>query len=532
MTRKRLLVPIALASMATLGQSQDAGGDALEYIKNNVVYVNPKFTIPIARNVIEEEAAKLEPFKVRVVAVPSMPNKYRSGKTELRGRFASDLAGQLKMGDKLVLIVLTNSGISGYSPLITPKNLTAISDQAVQDHKDNKRFDLPGKGLDILTIKLAETVAKQAKVKLEASQNNGVAPVRTNSPLDATSQAEPQKQGSALPWILLAAGGIGGGIWWASRRAAINQAKQRALKDKRAAFEMLDYLDSYDGLLEGAEANEVLQYRTRMGEVYDEALVQFERAKTKDDFLRAGMNFSRIKSDFDSAHAIVQRSTQGTGIAYKIPPAIDEERAPVFEPVKGVSYFSSEPSDSLVPVEVNFGGQRRTVMVTPDERDELMSGRLPQMRGMNGPQGQFVPWYQVQGYNPMTMYGSNDFLWTFLAMNAFSNAFTPHYGYGWGGGLFGGHGGYGYGGGTVINNYYGDSQNQSIGTGGGDFGGAFGDSGSGGGDFGSKNDGGSSFDFGNFFGGGDGGGGFGGGSDSGGGGDFGGGDSGGGGGDW
>ena len=237
-----------------------------------------------------------------------------------------------------------------------------------------------------------------------------------------------------------------------------------------------------------------------------------------DDYLRAQRQFELVQDDLEAAKVHVRRATGDTEVAFKIPPRVDDalyERAPLFEPVKGVSYFSSQPSGDLYPVEVNLGGQRRTVMVTAAEREELMAGRMPTMRGMED-EGRFRPWYEVRGYDPYRHYNSGDFLWNALAMGAVMNLMTPHYYTPFGG--YGGHWGgyhnhnYDYAGG-----YGGDL--------GGDFGGGSFDSGTDfGGSFDSGTDFGGSFDSGSDFGGGDWGG-----SDFGGG-DFGGGDSGGG--DW
>jgi hypothetical protein len=271
-----------------------------------------------------------------------------------------------------------------------------------------------------------------------------------------------------------------------------------------------------------------------MGQTFEEGAARLRNGKTVADFDLANNTFNQVVVDLDNAKPHVKALTGDAGVAFTIPPIIDNQRAPLFEPLQGVSYFSSQPSDQLIPIEVNFGGTRKTVMVTPQERDQLMQGQMPQMRGQYNPQGQFMPWYAVQGYDPYRDYNSHSFIWDMITISALSSMFMPHYGYGWGGGLFGGgYGGYGYGhGDTIINNYYSENPGQApYNNSSGDFG--FGDSSSsGGGDFSNSS---GDFDFGSSssdssdssggfdFGGGDsGGGGF----------DFGGGDSGGGGGDF
>jgi hypothetical protein len=296
------------------------------------------------------------------------------------------------------------------------------------------------------------------------------------------------------------------------RKAGLKQAQTQAEAIKNQGTEALAYLDSYDGLIDDpTDASAVRQYRDRMAQNYDEGLTMISRAKSKQDYENARRQLALVLQDFESAKQHIDHSTGGTGMAFTIPPIVDTQRAPMFEPVQGVSYFSSEPSDQLVPVEMNFGGQRRTVMVTPYERDQMMNGQMPEMRGMNQ-NGRFTPWYGVQGYNPHNDFGSGNFLWNMMAISAVSSMFQPHYGYGYGGGLFGGGGHYSHGGDTTVINNYGSGNDYSSG---GDF--DFGNS-SGGGDYSSGGD----FDFG--------GGGDSGGFDfGGGGGDFGGGDSGGGG---
>lgn len=511
----RFTAAVAIFStVAVVSLAQQSNDAVYKDLKNSGYWVHPSFNNTLKLDQLKAEVDKSKPYELKVLAIPGLSNKWKKNGAEQRSSFAKYVADkQLKMNDQGVLIVLTRNGISGYNSRLSSAELQQLSNAAA---KLVSRTDFTPGVINLSgSIRTAAEVAKSKGQTVAPSGGLVSTPVKKSSGLGGFLCL-------AIPLGLV---GLVVAVIMASKKKAIARSKKAADEKRRQAIDAMSYIDSYDGLLnEGNDTMLVSQYRSRMGEAFDTALVTFKNAKTVQDYDRATFGFQQVLQDFDGAKNSLQAATGGSGVAFTLPPVIDTQRAPVFEPVKGVSYFSSQPSANLVPVEVNFGGSRRTVMVTPEERDEMMAGRMPQMRGQYDGD-RFVPWYGVRGYDPYNDYGSSNFMWNMVAFSALSNMFMPSYGFGWGGGLFGGHpySSWGHPGDHVTINNYGDSYANSGGSdfdfgsdNSGDFNFEQGDNGGGGFDFGGDS-GGGGFDFG---GGGDFGGGDFGGGDSGGGGDF------------
>ncbi len=512
-----LLVGITALTLAQKDSSPDA---VYRELKTSTYWTHPSFNGKIDTAQLKTIANDVKPYEFRLLAIPQLEGKWVKNGKEQRLPFAKYLSDQkLPFGDKGIILVLTKKGLSAYSKKLTMAELSTLNASAAKLASAND--------FTPAITSLAKGVYDKALVAKTTQ-------VGQTSPGQRTPSSVPppiaEKSGSviggficiAIPVALI---GIVAAIIFAGKKQKINLAKRGAEETKAKALNAMSYLDSYDGLLQmGQDADAVRQYRDRMGQTFDEGTNRLRTAKTVAEYDLANSAFSQVVQDLDSAKPHVSALTGDGGVAFTIPPIIDNQRAPLFEPMQGVSYFSSEPSDNLIPVEVNFGGTRKTVMVTPQERDQLLKGQMPQLRGQYGQDGQFMPWYAVQGYNPHNDFGSRNFMWDMITISALSSMFMPHYGYGWGGGLFGGgYGGHGYGGGdTIINNYYdqnpGEAPSGSNSSGDFDFGNSGGGNSSGDFDFGGGGNSSGDFDFGG-----------GGGDFGGGGGDFGGGDSGGGG---
>ncbi len=519
-------VVLVLTAASAFAQQNPNPDQVYNDLKSSTYWVHPSFNGKLDLNQIKDTSNSLRPYDLKVLAVPQLGKNWVKGNQEQRDSFAQYVASKkLSMDDKGIVIVLTRNGISAYNKRLSVSQLDQLNRQAAKLAKPDN--------FTPAVVSLAQSVKTQAEIAVKSAPS-GTGISTSGGMVEKTSGAGiliPLLFCLGLP-ILLVVGAV-----MLAKKGKITRSKKAADERRRQAIDAISYVDSYDGLLlnGGTDAEALKQYRARMGDNFDAGLSRFNSGRSVDDFDQANYAFQQVVQDFESAKKHVNALTCGTDVAFTIPPIIDNQRAPLFEPVQGVSYFSSQPSDQLVPVEVNFGGVRKTVMATPQERDELMAGRMPQLRGQYGSNGNFMPWYTVRGYDPYRDYGSSNWIWDMVAVSALTNMFMPHFGYGWGGGLFGG-GGYGYYGGyggyghhdTIINNYYGSDSNynNSLGSSSsGDFDfNAGADQGSGNFDFGGgSNDSGSNFDFG---GGSDSGGfDFGGGGDSGGF-DFGGGDSG------
>ena len=490
------LVIVGLAGFA-VAQNNPNPDQVYKDLKSSVYWAHPEFNGKINTNDLRSIANEVKPYEFRLLAVPQLGKLWIKNGKEQRLAYAKYLDDKkVSFGDKGILVVLTKKGISAYNRKLSASELSNLNDAAA-------RLANPADFTPAIRS-LATGVYDLAKTRNGApgSTNQNSGQVRNGQVPQKSAESKSSPLFGiicfAIPLLLVAAVVA---IFLGAKKQKINQAKRAAEETKVKALNAMSYLDSYDGLLAaGQDADAVRQYRDRMGQMYDEGMTRLRTAKTVADFDLANSTFSQVTQDMEDAKPHVSALTGDGGVAFTIPPIIDNKRAPLFEPMQGVSYFSSEPSDHLIPVEVNFGGTRKTVMVTSQERDQLLKGQMPQLRGQYGQDGQFMPWYAVQGYNPHNDFGSRNFIWDMVAISALSNMFMPHYGYGWGGGLFGGgYGGHGYGGGdTIINNYYdqnpgeapysnnssGDFDFGNSGGGGGDFGGSSGDFGGGGGDFG------------------------------------------------
>ena len=526
-----LFLGVAALSFA----QKESPDDVYRDLKTSTYWTHPAFAGKIDTTQFAGIAKDVRPYEFRFIAVPALGKNFTTDKKEQRMAFAKYINDKkLNFGDKGIIVVLTKKGLSAYNQKLAPTELVFQSDKASAIAKAGKYQDFTP------AIKsLVKGIYDLAQTKQAVRTNRGTTGYVQTKTVNSNSSMITGFFCLAIP-IALVAGVVA--IMFGANKQKIKRSRQAAEDTKVKALNAMTFIDSYDGLLKmGTDADAVRQYRDRMGQNYEEGMARLRNGRTVADFDLANNTFSQVIHDFEDAKSHVNSSTSGAGVAYTIPPIIDNQRAPLFEPLQGVSYFSSEPSNALIPVEVNFGGQRKTVMVTPAERDQLLQGNMPQMRGQYNQQGQFLPWYGVQGYDPYRDYYSHSFVWDVIAISAMSSMFAPHYGYGWGGGLFGGgYGGYGYGGGTVINNYYEQNpgQNTYYNNSGGDFdtgnsGGSGNYGADSGGDFdtgSSSSDSGGSFDTGSSGGGGDfdfgsggsdfGGGDFGGGGDSGGGGDF------------
>ncbi len=515
MSAKRIGVVLWLAFAALVAHAQtqtqtpqrDLSQDAYEALAKQTIWVWPSARDKVDVAKVEAAAKKIEPMKLKVIVVPELKGKWKRGSQELRASYGKWL-GKERLGlDNYTVIVYTKNGISAYSDKLGDAKLQDLSNQAARLATRND--------FTPAIVYLAEHLDTQAS-RTDAARGVSLGLV------------------IGIPVAILGAVFIGRA---AKKKMALKSATDQAMNLRTQALEGISYLDSYADLLpKGNDATAVVQYRQRAFEEYEKGTAILKSAREAREIDGAKHAFGNALSDIEEGKRHIGAITGGTNIAFSIPPRIDDAQsgpppvvdgAPLYEPVQNVCFFCSRPGHGdLTPVTMNLAGQKRTVMVCPDDLQDLQSGQQPRMRGqyMNG---QFTPWYQVPGYDPYVSYGSGNFIWDMLAMNSLMNMFNPFgYGYGfhhhhywdpgpdYGSGSWSGGGG--DGGGFSLN-----PADQGGNFGGGDFGGDFGDSG---------DSGGGGFSFGDFFGGGggsDGGGDFGGGDF--GGGDFGGGDGGGGG---
>jgi len=504
---------VLLCTVGGLAYGQRTGSttksdDAYQALARDSVWIYPGLESHLDADAVRAEAKKLEPRQLKVLLIPELTgNKWNRNGQELRGSYAEWLFTKRLTLSNAILVVMTKHGVNAYSDTVSISDLTQKVNESIK-YKN-------GQDYTPIVTHLAESISTKGDHNV-AVKNTGM--------------------GALVVVPVVAIGAIVGGLAL-KKKKALADAKARVNNARQAALQGISYLDGYNGLIDGGEGKRVTSYRETAFAAYQRGVSVMDAAKKPEELNDAQQAFQLALQDIAAGKEIIEKKTGGTGAAFGLPPVVDQQKAPLYDPVPGVCFFTSKPSDELRPVEITLQGQRRTVMVCPEVYQSMQNGAPPQIAGRVD-NNQFTPWYQVQGYDPYTMYGRRDFLWDLVTFNALSNMMNPWgwwgHGHGWGGYGYGGYGGY-----TEVNNYYGDSGHNNYGNGGDGYssGGGVSDydqagnfSGSQGGDFGSDNSGGGGgFDFGSLFGGG----GDSGGSDFGGGdfggGDFGGGDSGGGG---
>lgn len=490
---------LALGAFAALAhaqrQGQNLSDQAYEVLAKDVVWVYPGYEQTLNLDQVRAAAKKIAPTQLKVLWIPELRGKWKRGDQELRGSYAEWLLKTRLTLKDAVVVVCTKQGVSAYSDTVDKKDLTSFINESLK-YKQGTNYT------GMVTF-MAEQISNKG------NRNEAVKNTSTGALI-------------AIPIM----GGLGVvGYLAFKKKKKMDDARNRVLNAKNAALSGISYIDGYTGLIDGPEAQQITAHREMAYSAFERGRQAMDAAKKPEDFDAADQAFRLALTDIDKAKQIIDQKTGGTGAAFGLPPVVDQQRAPLFDPVPGTCFFTSKPCDELRPVEVTVQGQRRTVMVSPEIYQSMQNGAPPQIAG-TVQDNQFTPWYQVQGYDPYRHYGTRDFLWDMMTFNAISSMMNPwgwwgggwghhhhhHYGdgYGYGHNDYGSGGGGWFGGGSDGGSNLGVSDFDQAGNFSGDSGGDFGDSGGGGG-----------FDFGGFFGGGsDGGGDFGGG-------DFGGGDGGG-----
>ena len=479
----RFLIPALFGiSIILPGRSfaQQISPDAVyEALRNDSVWVHPSAAQKVDVAAIRDVAKQTANQPLKVLVVPQLGAKYQRNGKELRGVYAEWLFRQpLKMKNGTV-IVLTKRGIAAFNPDVPRAELGQLGVDAAKL--------VTSDSFTPAIVNLAQTTARAAE-----GQPAAASPTTTSNG-NSEVPGKDQKGGSKV-FLILGLLGLGGGAIWLGKRA---QAQQRLRTPLLAANEEIingiSYLDSYDDLLPELTANRALRgHREAANDAWSSLSSRIGQVKNATDAEPIRRQFEVALREINEGKNVIEASTGGTQTAFQLPEslqAVDQARAPLFDPRPGICYFTGVPSE-LQPVEIAINGQRRTVMASPEAVHSLQSGQPPQIAG-DQVQGRFMPWYRVPGYNPGYSqqtyggFGSGSFFGDMLMFSAISSAFS-----GWN------HAGYQSGDNVTINNY-GDSQSDgSFDTGGsfdagsfdtgGDFGGGdFGGGDFGGGDFGS-----------------------------------------------
>lgn len=427
------------------GKSNDpansVGGDSdanaiLSTLASGSVYVHPDLAgeVDVAR--IEVATRAIAPTVVKVVVVPKI------GRYPSRAALADDLRKQLNLGEDGAVIVATPKGISGVSGRLS----SAQADQA---------FDKAGVKTAFASGGLREAVPTAVQA------------------FGGSVTSDRQGDASRSGWIGVGLLGlIGGGIGFVAlkRKRELDAARQPVEETRQEVLKNLSYVDGYLDLLPaGAEAERAKQLRSQAYAKYSAATQALRQSNRAEQIRAVYPVFQEALTELKECRASIDRATGGTGVAMAIPeiPDLSTEatRAQRFRRLeelhsksdadrlqaeiesipqneRGVSFFSGQPlpRSALVPVSIVIVGQKRSVMATREEAAQIMRGETPAVRAFDDGRGQYIPWYEYQGYDPYRNYyggyGVGGGMGTFVDLMLFSYLFN-------GGGFFGGYGGWG-----------------------------------------------------------------------------------------
>jgi tetratricopeptide (TPR) repeat protein len=432
------------------------------------VYVHPDLAGQVDADAIRATVQAARPTVVKVVAVPKL------GPYPTPAAMADDLRKQLDLsGDAAVVVG-------------TPRRLAASSGRLSSAQVDEA---------------LREAGLAQAYAQGGLGDALAVAARAMGGQVRADQRGDANRAGSLGLLALLA---VGGGLAFvaARRGRALADAKAPGEQLRQEALKNLSYVDGYLDLLPaGASAERARALRASAYEKYATANALLNQSKDPNEVRQAEPLLRQALDELTECRSEIDRATGGTGVAMSVPeiPTLetDADRVRRFktaeqiksreeadrlqreidalpEDQRGVSFFSGQPlpKGQLVPVQLVIDGQKRTVMASREEAEQIKRGQTPQVRAFDDGNGQYVPWYENRRYDPYRDYyggwgmgGFGGGMGTFVNLFLLSQLF--------GGGLFHGYG-YGYGAPVVINNYpggYGYGDNGGFG-GGGFFGGA------------------------------------------------------------
>ncbi|MBC7807766.1 MAG: hypothetical protein H7145_16660 [Akkermansiaceae bacterium] len=459
---------------ASSGGGANSGGGAvrgnseanaiINALSSGSVYVHPDLAGEVDTARIEQATRATAPTIVKVVVVPKL------GPYPSRAAFAEDLRKQLNLGENGAVVVATPKGVSGVSERLSSSQV-------------EKSFDEAGIGPAFARGGLNEAVPLAVKT--------------FGGTVTDDRRGDANRSGLiGLGLLGLVGGGVG--FYGLKKKREMDDAKEPVERIRQEVLKNLSYVDGYLDLLPaGTESDRAKQFRAQAYEKYATASATLQSAKKPDEVRAVYPMLERALAELNECRADIDRATGGTGVAMAIPEipdlSTDATRADRYRRVedlrnqseadrlqrevesipqneRGVSFFSGQPmpKSALVPVTMVIDGQKRTVMATREEAEQIKRGETPAVRAFDDGRGNYVPWYEHRGYDPyQSYYGGwgmgGGGLGTFVNLMLLSHMFS-------GGGIFGGYGGWGgwgygmgyggwgggYGGPTIVNNNYGD----------------------------------------------------------------------------
>lgn len=225
-----------------------------------------------------------------------------------------------------------------------------------------------------------------------------------------------------------------------SRRRTALARREALSKQKEQVVNQFNFISNQLETAEGPQVAVTRQSRAAAGAKLDEASQLLVKARSEYDFQRVQTLLDQAEADLVNARrALGGEPAPTTGTAAPASnEATDWEKVPVEQ--RGVCFFCSKPAllNELTPVNVNLGGQERKVLACADDLSTIKSGQMPNIRAFNV-NGQMVPWYANNQYNPYTNYyssgfGTGSFLGDMVSMYMIDQMFWGwnQPGWGWG----------------------------------------------------------------------------------------------------
>ena len=164
MKSKAILLSLMLATAWAVGPQAQAQGstpeDAYKVLKDGSLWTHPSAVKLVDRTKVEEAAKAIAPYKLKVLVVPQLGNRWNRGGNENRGGYAKYLNdSQFKLGKEGIVVVVTKKGITGYSPQVSNNRLQQLNNEAA---KSMTKTDFTP-GITRLALHLSEAAAVEGR---------------------------------------------------------------------------------------------------------------------------------------------------------------------------------------------------------------------------------------------------------------------------------------------------------------------------------------------------------------------------------
>jgi tetratricopeptide (TPR) repeat protein len=449
------------------------GGNLTQQLINGDVFVERGMNVDAAR--LQQVAQELRPTVVKFVVFNSNANSRTLDREA--GRIRNFLKSYINQGEGYV-IAGSRGAVAVSSPSLSDRDKKDLLSQVAPVMSAGRYTE----GLEKLARGLVHERAPRA------ASTGSSAPA---APGTAGSMDIPVVHHGPNWLLIFVVGAAGVVVIWLIVRSVKSKSDIAARRgplerQKSGIISGINYLEENAAALDAGNAARVNEARIAAGTKLDEASRILSRSANTQDINRAQSLLDQAEGDIQRGRAAIDRAlgggapvaatagaagatgAAGGGYSGAAPPVYPQTTSATTDwsslpkEEKGVCFFCSRPLllRELTPVTVNLDGKQQKVLACPDDLATIKSGQVPQIRAFQQ-NGQYVPWYAYQGYDPYRDYynssywggGAGSFVTGMLAMNAIDNMYWNwHHPMGWGWG-----GGYGYGGNTYV--FYPDHDN-------------------------------------------------------------------------